>query len=300
MAEVLSPTNNKWDYVGTIETACGSDVDVLNITPDMVVLEDIASSLSKICRYNGHLPVFYSVAEHSVRVAAWIESQGYGPEVVLTGLLHDAAEAYVGDMMRPLKKVPAISEVFTPIEDAAHRAVHAKLGGVYPHPDIVHVADREQYDWEVRNVRNGEHVGLTHEAAYIAFINMYNRLTGRENTLMHTTESVRRDLLDEAAELVDGDRNAQYGDPTQDFRRTSVYWSTHAGGVLRRKLSQISEDITLDDLLIIVDSLFDPHDVAIMMNQLKDSRLAWDPLKRDTWVDKAGYSACGYDCVTRS
>ena len=171
----MHETSNKWDYVGTIETSTGRDVDILNITPDMVCLEDVASSLSKICRYNGHVPSFYSVAEHSVRVAAWIESQGYNNEVVLTGLLHDAAEAYVGDMMRPLKKVPAMAEVFVPIENSVHRVVHSKLGGVYPHPDIVHVADREQYDWEVRNVRTGTHMGVPPTSAYAAFVNMYNR-----------------------------------------------------------------------------------------------------------------------------
>lgn len=65
-----------------------SDVDVL----------DIAHSLAMQCRYNGHVTRFYSVAEHCV-----LMSQNIAPEYALWALLHDATEAYVGDMVRPLK-----------------------------------------------------------------------------------------------------------------------------------------------------------------------------------------------------
>lgn len=108
--------------------------------------------------------------------------------------------------------------------------------------------------------------------------------------------SPRREVLLEAAELVDGDRNAQYGDPTDDFRRTATYWSTHLGGVLRRKATECRVHVDAD-VLDIVDRLLDPHDVAILMQMLKMSRLAWSPDKRDHWTDAAGYSACGWDCV---
>ena len=93
--------------------------------------------------------------------------------------------------------------------------------------------------------------------------------------------TARRELLEEAADLVDGDRNAQYGDPVDDFRRTAAYWSTHLGGVLRRKANECRV-VLGDDVLDIVDRLLDPHDVAVMMQQLKQSRLAWMPHKRDT------------------
>lgn len=112
----------------------------------------------------------------------------------------------------------------------------------------------------------------------------------------------RRQLLESAADLVEGDRNAAYGDPIDDFRRTSRYWSTHIGGVLRRKVQDlVDEDGTIlyEDLLWVVDQLLDPHDVAVMMTQLKMSRLAWSPQKQDSYVDAAGYMACGWDCALR-
>lgn len=60
--------------------------------------EDIAHALAMICRYGGHVQRFYSVAEHCV-----LMSHAVAPENALWALLHDATEAYVGDMVRPLK-----------------------------------------------------------------------------------------------------------------------------------------------------------------------------------------------------
>lgn len=80
--------------------------------PEDVVLEDIGHALSMICRYGGHTRRFYSVAEHTVAVSKWVEAQGAHPMAVQRALLHDAAEAYVGDMVRPLKlSMPAYRDV---------------------------------------------------------------------------------------------------------------------------------------------------------------------------------------------
>ncbi len=64
---------------------------------------DIAHSLSQLCRFGGHAERFYSVAEHSINVATLLEQQGANKITVLAGLLHDATEAYLGDVARPIK-----------------------------------------------------------------------------------------------------------------------------------------------------------------------------------------------------
>lgn len=87
--------------------------------------------------------------------------------------------------------------------------------------------------------------------------------------------SPRADLLREAEGLVDGDRNAQYGDPNQDFKRTADMWTAYLDGKTE----------------------LEPHDVAAMMALLKISRLRWSPEKRDSWADLAGYAACGWNTV---
>ena len=61
---------------------------------------DIAHALSLLCRYNGATPEFYSVAEHSVIVSRLVL-----PEFAFDGLMHDAAEAYCGDVITPLKRM---------------------------------------------------------------------------------------------------------------------------------------------------------------------------------------------------
>ncbi|MDE3022314.1 MAG: hypothetical protein KGI54_10675 [Pseudomonadota bacterium] len=80
-----------------IETISGKKVHFLNPTEAEIDLRDIAYALSNICRFNGHVP-FYSVAEHSIMVAAKC-----GIDEKLAGLLHDAAEAYLSDIPSPVK-----------------------------------------------------------------------------------------------------------------------------------------------------------------------------------------------------
>lgn len=81
-----------------IQTASGGSFDVLNPLEHQIVIDDIAAALSNICRFGGHTRSFYSVAQHCV-MASWITD----PQNRLEVLMHDAAEAYVGDMVSPLK-----------------------------------------------------------------------------------------------------------------------------------------------------------------------------------------------------
>jgi hypothetical protein len=86
-----------------IETFTGRFVNVDNPKPETICLEDIAHALSQICRYGGHCKTFYSVAEHAVFVSKRLERQGFPKWLQLAGLHHDDAEAYLGDIPRPIK-----------------------------------------------------------------------------------------------------------------------------------------------------------------------------------------------------
>ena len=67
-------------------------------------IKDIAHALSLICRGNGHVQHFYSVAQHSLACAKEAKVRGYRKEIILGCLLHDASEAYLSDVTRPIKK----------------------------------------------------------------------------------------------------------------------------------------------------------------------------------------------------
>lgn len=88
--------------------------------------------------------------------------------------------------------------------------------------------------------------------------------------------SLRTELLAEADILVNGDRNATYGEPHQDFQRTAdmltaMGFKAPGGGSI------------------------EAHHVALLLMGVKMSRLVWSPGKRDSWVDLAGYAACGHE-----
>lgn len=85
---------------GHIFTYTGIRFNLLDPTPDMIDIRDIAHALSQICRFGGHTNTFCSVATHSLYCALTAPA-----EIKLEALLHDAAEAYIGDMTSPLKKM---------------------------------------------------------------------------------------------------------------------------------------------------------------------------------------------------
>lgn len=81
-----------------MQTFTGRKFFPLDPRPEDVDIRDIAHSLAMQCRYNGHSTAFMSVAEHCVLISHVVSSEN-----ALWALLHDATEAYVGDMIRPLK-----------------------------------------------------------------------------------------------------------------------------------------------------------------------------------------------------
>lgn len=88
-----------------IYTASGKKFDLANLNPEQIDINDIALSLSNQCRFAGHTPRFYSVAEHSLLVSDQLPD-----ELKLWGLLHDATECYISDIPSPVKQlIPEIS-----------------------------------------------------------------------------------------------------------------------------------------------------------------------------------------------
>lgn len=181
MTTTESKPADRHNWVGAIQTYSGNPFHLLNPRPEEVSLTDIAHALSLQCRYNGHIPAHYSVAEHSVVVSRLLKEAGESPEVQLAGLLHDAAEAYVGDMVRPMKLIPEVGAQFGMIEDAVSLAIfiHFGIEDLYPLVPAIHHADKKAYEWEVEAIRTGKEVGLDPWEAESAFTYHHGLLMGK-------------------------------------------------------------------------------------------------------------------------
>jgi len=110
-----------------MQTASGRVFWPIDPRPEEIFIEDIAHALGMMCRYNGHCTKFYSVAEHS-----WIVSHHVPKEFALLGLLHDASEAYIADIVRPAKR---FISGYVEAEDRIMTAVCQRFGlpdGLHP------------------------------------------------------------------------------------------------------------------------------------------------------------------------
>lgn len=89
--------------MSTMGTFSGRRFDPLMMTPEDVVLEDIAHALSLLCRGGGQLKYFYSVGQHCINCMKEAKARGWSPRMQLACLFHDASEAYISDIIRPVK-----------------------------------------------------------------------------------------------------------------------------------------------------------------------------------------------------
>lgn len=181
----------------TIQTWSGGPVDLLNPRIEQINLLDIAHSLGKLARFNGHSKFHYSVAQHSLLVMMLVSAQQ--PALQREALMHDAAEAYIGDIATPLKRAlrdgwgVSENDPLTALTERIERLIAERFQLIYPWPIEIHNADREALRIERYHVMNPssgvswEGVGITAMEAQIPeitsdqathqFIDAYHRLT---------------------------------------------------------------------------------------------------------------------------
>jgi hypothetical protein len=123
-----------------IYTYTHKTVDVLNMQPENVCIEDIAHSLALINRFVGHTPFPINVAHHSIWVAKLCNH--LDPVYQLQALLHDAAEAYLGDISKWLKATPTF-DLYREAEDRASSVILTKFGCPIELHHDVEAADRK-------------------------------------------------------------------------------------------------------------------------------------------------------------
>ena len=162
---MANPTRGKhW-----IQTASGRQFWPLDPRPEDLDLGDIAHALSNLCRFGGHCREFYSVAQHSIHVSCEVQPRA----LKAAGLMHDATEAYLIDLPRPIKD--ALPE-YRVAEDRLWRVIAKRYGLPEVLPEEVKEADErmlateqrdlmaapprewefghEPYDWNVRGHNN--------------------------------------------------------------------------------------------------------------------------------------------------
>lgn len=143
-----------------IATYTGGKAYPLGLDPETVRIQDIAHSLSQQCRFAGHTTQFWSVAAHSVEVSRRVQqalvkniaTPEYNPsvarQVILTALLHDASEAYLQDIVRPIKP---LVQGYAQWEANVQRAIATRFNLFDPIPDLVHEVDDAIVKDEVAN-----------------------------------------------------------------------------------------------------------------------------------------------------
>ena len=170
-----------------IQTFTGKQFHLLNPRPEDICIEDIAHALSMLCRFTGHTRVFYSVAEHSMHCSLVVPK-----EHRLQALLHDATEAYLGDLSAPLKSLNLLNG-YSLIEADIWRVI----ARAFQIPHVIHpkVKDADRYllgreakffwtdeqtkDWEVPIPSKRHPLQLLSPAnAEVGFLQMFKVYSG--------------------------------------------------------------------------------------------------------------------------
>ena len=154
----------------SIRTYSGKVFDLKILDPESICIEDIGHSLAYTARFGGHLSELYSVGQHSIHVMAQCRK-----ELKLAALLHDASEAYLGDMPSPFKKM---MPDYKKLEHNVMIAISKKFGFDYPLHEEIKSADHAylNLEWEAFVNRSIFMEVWKPEETKARFIQMYNSL----------------------------------------------------------------------------------------------------------------------------
>lgn len=171
-----------------IKTFTGQKVWLEQLNPDAINILDIAVSLSRIPRWAGHTEIFYSVAQHSVRCARSVPKH-----LRMQALLHDATEAFIGDIPGPVKKlIPGIKEFETRLFEMV-----AKRFNIDPiiH-EVVKAADVDALNYEFEILMNSEKNGdqiilgaMSSDQAALEFLKTYFQIQQTTEDETHPVEA---------------------------------------------------------------------------------------------------------------
>ncbi len=132
---------------GCMVTVSGTVIDLYNPDANLITIEDIAHGLAYNCRWNGHTQGFWSVAQHCCMM---FDQAPEGER--LKYLLHDAEEAYWGDMIKPLKnKIKTACPEIIELMRLMRRIIFDKFGVAYPDKGVED-KDFELLQWEFENI----------------------------------------------------------------------------------------------------------------------------------------------------
>lgn len=159
---------------GIILTLTGKHFNLFEPAPEMIDIRDIASGLSNKGHFSGLTPSYFLIAQHCVMVCDEFAFWDFfvNPKLKLLALLHDAAEAYIGDMIKPLKvKLPSFAEV----EENIMKAICAKYGMDYSSLHLIKATDLFIQEVEYNAFyREGRITYLNPEQARKIFLDHFN------------------------------------------------------------------------------------------------------------------------------
>jgi len=256
----------------------------------MFDIYDIAHAQANLCRFTGHVRQFYSVAQHSVLVA-----RECPPEFRAWGLMHDAGEAYINDIARPMKHRTCMEmdngtiRWLDEIEHVLLGTIAERFNLPWPMPEgcleaIKHI-DTRMLLTEKRDLMCAEPAawGVEGDPFFGWHIDPWPPQRAKREFLRAATnfgvvkavtradDAGKRPILDEAAEITSTDRREAYGHPVENFRRIAEAWEVVLGDKLQ------------DGAMITA------QDVAKCMIGLKLARETFTH-RRDNLVDIAGYA----------